>query len=115
MMNRRCFRGFFLLIPVIVAGVAALLALAVHSLWNGVLTDVTGVKAITYWQALGLLGLSWLLFGGPRAWFGGHHGYWRHRMRERWDAMTPEERERFREGMAHRCGHRRAPVAETKA
>jgi len=26
------------------------------------------------------------------------------RMAERWDRMTPEERERFRQGMGGRCG-----------
>ena len=106
-----------MLVFVLIVGVIVVLGFgqAVLHLWNWLMPAAFGLHPITYWQALGLLGLSWLLFGGPRAWFGGHHGYWRHRMRERWDAMTPEERERFREGMAHRCGHRRAPVAETKA
>lgn len=105
MMNRRPFRGFFLLIPVIVAGVAALLALAVHSLWNGVLTDVVGVKAITYWQSLGLLVLARILVGGfPRP--GGHFGpRGRHMMMQHWESLTPEQREKLRAGMGQRgCG-----------
>ena len=28
---------------------------------------------------------------------------------ERWEKMTPEEREKFREGMRHRCGGFRTP------
>jgi hypothetical protein len=104
MMHGRRFGGFFLMIPVIVAGVAALLALAVHGLWNGVLTDVAGVKAITYGQALGLLVLARILVGGfPR--LGGHFGpRGRHMMMEHWESLTPEQREKLRAGMGLRGG-----------
>jgi hypothetical protein len=34
---------------------------------------------------------------------------WRRRMWERWNQMTPEERERFREAMRERCGGRFEP------
>jgi hypothetical protein len=107
-----------MLVFVLIVGIIVVLGFgqAVLHLWNWLMPAAFGLHPITYWQALGLLGLSWLLFGGPRAWFGGHHRpYWQHRMGARWQAMTPEERERFREGMRARCGHRRAPVAETKA
>jgi hypothetical protein len=30
--------------------------------------------------------------------------HWRGRMRERWDQMTPEEREKFQESMRAWCG-----------
>src|SRR5436189_1477043 len=89
---------------------------AVLHLWNWLMPATFGLHPITYWQALGLLGLSWLLFGGPRTWFGGgHRGHWQHRVRARWESMTPEERERFRHGMARRCGHEAAPAPESKA
>jgi Ca2+/H+ antiporter, TMEM165/GDT1 family len=105
-----------MLVFVLIVGIIVVLGFgqAVLHLWNWLMPAAFGLHPITYWQALGLLGLSWLLFGGPRAWFGGHRGYWRHRMRERWDAMTPEERERFREGMRARCGHSRTPAADSK-
>ena len=35
------------------------------------------------------------------------------RMNERWERMTPEERERFRQGFRTRCGFAPAP-ADTK-
>jgi hypothetical protein len=35
-------------------------------------------------------------------------------MAERWDGMTPEEREKFRQGMRSRCGGFGAPTSETK-
>ena len=42
-------------------------------------------------------------------------GPWRHHMMERWEKMTPEEREKFRQGMRGRCGGSFAqPPAETK-
>ena len=62
-----------------------------------------GLAVITFWQAVGLLILSKILFGGFRFRRGpGLH--WRRRMTERWEKMTPEQREQFREGMRGRCG-----------
>lgn len=87
---------------------------AVLYLWNWLMPALFGLHTITYWQALGLLGLSWLLFQGPRGWMGGHRMHWRHRMHERWEKMTPEEREKFRAGMRGRCGHFGRPSAEPK-
>ena len=81
-----------------------LVGFIVMQLWNHVVVPSTGWHALTYWQALGLLILSKILFGfggGPR---GGRGRHWRHRMRERWETMTPEEREKFQEGMRGRCG-----------
>jgi len=87
--------------PFAIAGFA-LIGFLVMWLWNAVLPPATGWHPLTYWQAIGLLILSKILFGG----FGGPgRGWYRsRRMRERWEAMTPEERERFREGMRSRCG-----------
>lgn len=82
----------------------AVSGLVVMSLWNAVLPAVTGLHAITFLQALGLLVLSRILFGG--FWGRGHGGWhWRGRMHARWQEMTPEERERFRDvlGFGHRC------------
>jgi hypothetical protein len=67
----------------------------VMSLWNWLMPTLFGFRSITFWQAIGLLFLSRILLGTFR---GGSHGtHWRHRMKERWGAMSPEERERFRE------------------
>lgn len=43
-----------------VAGITAVVML----LWNAILPEVTGVKVINYWQAMGILVLSKILFGG---------------------------------------------------
>jgi len=66
----------------------------VMTLWNWVVPAVTGFESVSFFQALALLLLTRLLFGGFRGYWGG--GQWRHRMRNRWAQMSPEERERFR-------------------
>ena len=76
----------------------------VMRLWNWLMPALFGWHMITYWQALGILVLSKILFGGFRG-GRGHHGPWRRRMRERWARMSPEERDKFRQGMRARCGH----------
>ncbi len=97
----------------------AILFLAVFTffvmrLWNWLMPALFGWHLITYWQALALLVLSKILFGGFR---GGPHRRWRWRgrMMERWEHMTPEEREKFRNSMRGRCGHFSASPVEPKA
>ena len=72
-------------------------------LWNWLLPPLFGWREITFWQALGLLALCRILFGG----FGFHgsgRSTFRRRMEERCEHMTPEERERFRQRMRERFG-----------
>ncbi len=80
------------------AAVAAL-GLAVMLLWNWTLPALFGVRAIEYLQAVEVLVLARVLFGTLRG-GRGTCGHWRGRMMERWDQMTPEERTKFREGLA---------------
>jgi hypothetical protein len=81
----------------------------VMSLWNWLMPAIFGWHLITFWQALGLFLLSKILFGGFRG-HGGHHRRWREHMRERWEQMPPEERDKFRQGLRGRCGF--VPPAE---
>jgi len=84
----------------------AVLSFVVMSLWNWLIPTLFRGAQLAYWQAVGLLLLSRILFGGLRG-RGGWHGHWRERMwRERWASLTPEERERLREKLQERCGHR---------
>ena len=80
-------------------------------LWNWLMPAIFGLRTITFVQALGLVILSKVLFGGFHRHGGGRRG-WRRGMEERLAQMTPEERERFRAGMrGRRCGFgRREPV-----
>lgn len=91
------------LIVVVAVGVFGFVAM---HLWNGLMPGLFGLHAITFWQAVGLIILGRLLFGGFGPRFGG--GPWRRHLAERWERMTPEEREKFREGMRGRCGGLRA-------
>jgi hypothetical protein len=95
-------RRWMFLAPIVFVLFIAAGGALVQQLWNWLLPEVFGGRQITFWQALGILILSRILFGGFRG-----HGFarsnMRRRMAERWEQMTPEERERFRQGMG-RCG-----------
>jgi Ca2+/H+ antiporter, TMEM165/GDT1 family len=95
---------------------ATLFSFVVRGLWNWLMPALFGLHMITFWQALGLLLLSKILFGGFRGRPGGGR-YWQRRMMERWDKMTPEEREKFREGLRAGCGRTSSPMppADQKA
>lgn len=85
----------------------------VMHLWNWLLPALFGWRQITFWQAVGVLALCRILFGshGSR---GGHRSNFRWRMGERWEQMTPEERQKFRQGMRSRCGDFGAAASGTK-
>jgi hypothetical protein len=98
-------------IALLATAIAALVSFVVMNLWNALMPVIFGLHAISFWQALGLLVLSKILFGG----FGPHRGGgapWRRRMRERWEQMTPEEREKFKQGMRRGCGPRQNAEAQ---
>ncbi len=101
MRRHRVLRGLKILFFVLLA--ATVFTFVVMWLWNWLMPVIFSLHAISFWQALGLLVLSKILFGGfhGRPGFGMH---WRQRMMERWEQMTPEEREKFRTGMRWGCG-----------
>jgi hypothetical protein len=72
-------------------------------LWNWLLPSLFGWRQITFWQAVGLLTLCRILFGGVSG-RGFHRSNYRRRMAERCEHMTPEEREQFRQRMRERFG-----------
>lgn len=74
------------------AGIGAV-AWVVMQLWNALLPELfAGVSRIGYWQALGVLILSRILFGGLR---GACHGHWREH-RGHGEILSPEERQRLK-------------------
>ena len=80
--------------PLAILGMVAFVFIGgqlVLQLWNWLLPSLFGFPQVTFWQALGLLALCRILFGG----FG-----WRGSGRSR---MSAEERERFRTRMRERC------------
>lgn len=84
----------------------------VMQLWNWLVPAIIGWKAISFWQAVGILALCRILFGGHG---GGlrRFGDRRRQMREQWEKMTPEEREQLRQKMRGRCGFRDTAPSQT--
>lgn len=97
-------RFFFLLVIPVILGV---LAAVVMVLWNTILPDVFQLKTITYWQALGLLILSRILFGGfrfgrRRPPFAGPPPY----IRKKWMHLSEEDKQKLKEEWRKRCERR---------
>ena len=106
------------IIPVGLLGIALFIFIGgevVKSLWNWLAPPLFGLPLLGFWQALALLALCRILFGG----FGLHGGRqsgsrgrmaermadrMADRFAERWQNMTPEERDRFRQRVRDRCG-----------
>ena len=104
-------RKWFFIAPAALLGIVVFIFIGgeiVRLLWNWLLPPLFGWPALTFWQAMALIALCRILFGG----FGGRRGI-RHstgrriacrvsdrtvdRMANLWDRMTPEERERFQQ------------------
>ncbi|MEI7830401.1 MAG: hypothetical protein WCI31_11555 [Prolixibacteraceae bacterium] len=126
MMNFRHQRGkgFWIkraiLIPIAIAAGVFVFGSAVMLLWNNLLPAVFGIGTITFWQAIGILVLSKILFGG----FSGGHRHGRSICRcqcncncngncdcrsdhhnEKWMNLTPEEKEKMKSEWKDRCCH----------
>jgi len=99
MRKYRLWKAAKILVMVIVAVIV--FGFVTMNLWNWLMPAIFGLKAITFWQSLGLLILGKILFGGFHRHGGGRPG-WRRHMGERFANMTPEEREKFRAGMRGR-------------
>ena len=90
-------RRWYLFIPLIFVAFICFGFITMH-LWNWLMPLLFHLPEISFWQTIGLMILSRLILGG----FGGHgHGHGHHHcrrnMHEKWENMTPEEREKFRE------------------
>ena len=108
----------FLVFALLFVGLAGLI---VMSLWNALLPAILGVSVVSFWQALGILVLSRILFGslGRGGWRGGYGvgranlphrrtglTEWKQKMTQRWQNMTPEQREQMKQQWRDRCGGR---------
>jgi hypothetical protein len=104
-MSKRWKRLVFIA-PLAILGMLLFIAIGgeiVLHLWNWLLPPLFGWREITFWQALGILVLCRILFGGLGL-HGSARSNVRRRMEERCEQMTPEERERFRQRMRERFG-----------
>jgi hypothetical protein len=99
-------KRLILIAPLAILGMLLFVAIGgelVLHLWNWLLPPLFGFREVTFWQALGLLALCRILFGGLGCHGSGRSNY-RRRMAERWERMTPEERERFGQSWRGRWG-----------
>jgi hypothetical protein len=100
-MERRIKMGA-LFIPIFIGGVF-LFTLFLQLLWNCIMPDIFGVKTIGYWQAMGVFALAKILFGFNSGW-GGKRRRWNNRMQDKWETMSPGDKEKFRDEWKRRCG-----------
>jgi hypothetical protein len=106
-------KWIFVLGPIALVVFVGVVGEVVMQLWNWLLPALFGWKPIGFWQALGLLVLCRILVGG----FGSHNhdkrAKARKKLEERWESLSPEERERLSEGWPARCGGFRMPPEKT--
>ncbi|MBK7215236.1 MAG: hypothetical protein IPH88_18505 [Bacteroidales bacterium] len=111
---KRKFRFLFVLAPVAFVAIGSIITM---SLWNWIMPALFTVGTITFWQAAGILLLARVLFGFKGfhhhgfhghmqyAHVGGgchpHHGSRHEFMRQRWESLSPEQKEKLKK----RCGH----------
>jgi hypothetical protein len=87
--------------PIGILGMALICFLGgqiVMRLWNWLTPPLFGWHTLTFWQALAMLVLCRILFGGPMG--GGGRRGWRGRGRH----LSPEDRERFKQRVRERWG-----------
>ena len=102
-------RRFIFFIPFMIAAAVLLFGGLVMWLWNNILPAVLGVGTLTFWQAVGLLVLCRILFGGFRGGPSRGRAGWSRgglRWREKWMNMSDEDREKFQAEWRERCGKR---------
>src|SRR5258705_2668225 len=103
---RRRWKKLVLIAPLAILAMLAFVAIGgeiVLHLWNWLLPPLFGWRQITFWQALGLLALCRILFGS----LGGHGSRpsnFPRRIDDRFDHMTPQHREQFRQRIRERFG-----------
>ena len=97
---------WILKITVMVLLAIAAVGFVTMSLWNWLVPDLFHGPILTFWQALGLLVLSKILFWSFGKKHHNHGGHWRPYWKDRWTAMRPEDRERFKQKMKEKWCYR---------
>lgn len=92
----------FLLFP---PAVLAIVTYIVMWLWNTILTAVVGVHEVNFWQAMGILVLSKILFGGfhGRCGTGPFRKIHKKQMEQEMSGMSEEEKQKLKEIWKKRC------------
>lgn len=88
---------FLLFILIMISVLPAVVML----IWNAVLPEVIGVNQINYWQALGILILSKILFGGFKP--GRRRNHKPNKFKEKFMGMDDKQKLAFKEEWRKRC------------
>lgn len=99
MKHKRYIRGPLFLLKMII--ILAITGAVVMLLWNALIPPLFSGPVLNYWQSAGLLLLAKILFGTLGKGYRLHrHHYpdemWKQKLREKYEAMSPEEQEKFR-------------------
>ncbi len=117
-MKRGMWVGKILIMVMI--GIALMIGFGIGTmyLWNWLIPVLFNGPVITFWQTVGLLVLSKILFSGfgrGGHCSGGHRGPWRPYWKEKWSAMSPDDRERFKEKMKNKWCYPRSENPEANS
>lgn len=108
-MNGRCCNGrgrkWWFFIPIFIVAMVFIMGAVVMYLWNALMPNIFHLGTITYCQAILLLILSKILFGGFRGRGCGRGGRWGRgrEWKQKWMSMSEEERAKFKEEWKNRC------------
>ena len=105
--------GIAIFLLIVIAGFGQ----AVLQLWNLLMPDIFGLHPISFWQAVGLMGLSWILFGGLGM-FRGRPLYGRTggiAWQSAWNTCLPKSARGFARGFGGAAGVAKRLAAEPKA
>jgi hypothetical protein len=95
------------------AAAGAAMGYILMNLWNWLFPPIFGLSEISFFQAIGLLVISKILFSGFKKWGGGNcchgrgqwgRGHWKDRFKEKISSMSPEEQAKVKESFKKCCG-----------
>lgn len=103
--------------PLVAVAFIGLAGFVVMELWNWLMPELFDLGFINFWQALGLIILSKIFFGG----FGMNRGcgaccgggyrsgghYWKHKFKNKWNQMSEEEKDRWKTKFGDSCSRER--------
>jgi hypothetical protein len=89
-------------------------------LWNWLVPVLFSGPVISFWQAMGLLALSKILFwgfgGGHKKWSSHRSHQWKQQWMERYSKLSPEDREKFKQKFKEKwCSWEENPAKQAEA
>lgn len=98
-MKRKWWIGKFLVFGIVML---AVIGLVTQLLWNWLVPALFAGPVLSFWQALGLLALTKILFwsfGKGGGHWRRHNGLWGGYWAQKWQGMSDEDREKFKQKM----------------